>query len=606
MKNKFIVPALMIMVLALSMTALVPRMALERDNINTAVMADYREVVTLARNAGVDIDAALSELKSAGLRGLMVSELTADNLERGGIGLAELKQVKDVERGIEGTAVSISPYAPHKDLLNKWLRMRFGVSGDKAGPVMLTMPANLLRNTGVLPDIEGLEAAKKQGLPVYYRPGSSPGHLASRAAMMLAEVHKHYPLGVYSPAGEYVAGYPDVSMMASLALNEKVPVAMVEFSKQAGERELNAMASPYLLSLHSVTADEMTSRRISRQVLRERMTRAALERGVRLLLLRAAPVNTGDFRLTGFVEDVRKLREDLEAHGLRVSWPEAVFASHDLNAGVTAKAAMAVMLMLSLWFLLGCRRPLVMLSAAVVLALISWKSALVLRFVGMLAAPMAASAAALTALDAKRLNVLKGFALAVIGGLAVAGAFSTTSYMMRLSTFSGVRLTLILPIVIVLVHDMHKRIHPETLREFMSRPPLWGELIVIALMMAAGVFMVLRSDNVQGISGLETALRDNLERLLIARPRTKEVFVGYPAVMIALWLTKRNLLPRYRELFRLASAVGFSSVVNSFCHFHTPLWLILLREFNGLWTGLLVGAVLLLAVKAAVWCYDKI
>ena len=118
--------------------------------------------------------------------------------------------------------------------------------------------------------------------------------------------------------------------------------------------------------------------------------------------------------------------------------------------------------------------------------------------------------------------------------------------------------------------------------------------------------MVLRSDNVQGISGLETALRDNLERLLIARPRTKEVFVGYPALMIALWLTKRNLLPRYRELFRLASAVGFSSVVNSFCHFHTPLWLILLREFNGLWTGLLVGAVLLLAVKAAVWCYDKI
>jgi hypothetical protein len=46
--------------------------------------------------------------------------------------------------------------------------------------------------------------------------------------------------------------------------------------------------------------------------------------------------------------------------------------------------------------------------------------------------------------------------------------------------------------------------------------------------------------------------------------------------------------------------LGFASVVNSFCHYHTPLLFILLREFHGLWTGTLLGVVGVLALRAAV------
>ena len=56
-------------------------------------------------------------------------------------------------------------------------------------------------------------------------------------------------------------------------------------------------------------------------------------------------------------------------------------------------------------------------------------------------------------------------------------------------------------------------------------------------------------------------------------------------------------MANYREILRVCVAMGFSSVINSFCHFHTPLWVILLREFNGLWTGLIVGVILVALVK---------
>ena len=109
--------------------------------------------------------------------------------------------------------------------------------------------------------------------------------------------------------------------------------------------------------------------------------------------------------------------------------------------------------------------------------------------------------------------------------------------------------------------------------------------------------MIIRSGNTAVISSFESGLRDRLEQLLIARPRTKEVFMGYPALVLLCWLVGRGMMANYREILRVCVAMGFSSVINSFCHFHTPLWVILLREFNGLWTGLLLGLVLIAAVR---------
>jgi len=114
--------------------------------------------------------------------------------------------------------------------------------------------------------------------------------------------------------------------------------------------------------------------------------------------------------------------------------------------------------------------------------------------------------------------------------------------------------------------------------------------IVIALGVVA--FMVLRSGNESAVEvpGWERSLRALLDQLLVVRPRTKEFMLGYPALFVGLMLLLQRR-PRVAWLLLAAGAIGQVSVLNTFCHLHTPLWVSLLRVFNGLWLGLVVGVV---------------
>ncbi|MBQ7263868.1 MAG: hypothetical protein IJR14_09150, partial [Synergistaceae bacterium] len=83
------IPTRMFVVAVLSLAAvcaavgLLPRWKVERDDRTVAVIADFREVLPLARAAGMSADEALDMLKERGLRGLMVSELTGGDALHG-------------------------------------------------------------------------------------------------------------------------------------------------------------------------------------------------------------------------------------------------------------------------------------------------------------------------------------------------------------------------------------------------------------------------------------------------------------------------------------------------------------------------------------------
>lgn len=606
-KRKFFNAAFIALVMAFSFYGLWPRLKLEQNNKNVAIISDYREIVTLAKNSGLSVDKAISILAENGVTGLMVSELTGDSVNHG-VGQAEMKAADDSQRGTEGTIISIKPFSPYKNLLNEWLRLRLGISDDKKGPVLLTIPANMIKNSGIIPDIDGLEAAKNAGLKIYYRPAPSPGHLSDKAALMLRKVHEIYHVDAFTPSGEYVSGYPDVSALADVSKELNIPVAIVEFSRQVGEPQLNAKVSPLLLSLHSVTNEEMTSRRISRAVLRDRMIRAAVERSVRLLLYRTAPINTANFKFKDYADEIKLLADDLRAHGFNIAWPETVYAEERLNPNIFSALAISAVFVFCLYSYLvrmGMKSSkniaLTFSASTIIIAGLILKIPVIARFTGAFTAPLIAVEASLSAMDeAKNRRIIPAFMFIIAGGLALASFFSVTAFMLRLQTFSGVKLTLVIPPVLVLLHDLKNRIHPESLIGFLSRPPLWGELMLYGALLGAIAFAIFRSDNVSDISGFETNLRVTLERLLIARPRTREVFVGYPSLLLWGFLVRNNYFERYREIFRIGTVLGFSSVINSFCHFHTPVMLILLREFNGLWTGLVVGLAVVCVIKFVV------
>lgn len=607
MTRKTFTAIFLILTLLCSCYGLYPRIMLESSNNNVAIVSDYREIVALAKNSGLNVDDAIATLKRSGLTGLMVSELIGDSIMHN-VGQAEMKSASESNPGAEGTIITIKPFSEHRQLLSEWLRLRFGVSNDKTGPILVTMPTNMIKNSGIIPDIDGLEAAKKAGLKIYYRPAPSPGHLSDKAALMLRRVHAMYHVDVFTPSGEYVSGYPDVSALANASRELGIPLAKVEFSKQVGASQLDAKISPNILSLHSVTNEEMTSRRLSRQALRDRMTRAAVERSVRLLLYRTAPMNTASFKFSDYAEEVRLLAEALRSHGFNLAWPDTVYSRWNLSPSIFAALAMSAVMMFCIYEYLvrmGMRSSrnitAIFAGVCVILAIMMMKSSIVTRLAGALAAPMIAVEASLLAMDeARSRRIIPAFLFVITGGLALASFFSVTDFILRLRAFSGVKLTLMLPPVLVLLHDLKTRIHPESVIEFLSRPPLWGEVMLYGALLGAISFAILRSDNVADISQLETVMREGLEHLLIARPRTREVLVGYPSLLLWGFLVRHGYFARYREIFRVGAVLGFSSVINSFCHFHTPMMLILLREFNGLWTGLLAGFVVVCVIKFVV------
>ncbi len=600
---------------------LLPRWRLEREDRDVAIVADFRDIVPLALGAGVSVDGALALLKEKGLRGLMVGELTGEDAASG-VGPVAAAAVRGAGGGAALTRLSVEDGFPQADRAGEWLRLKAVGEAAEGGDVLLPVPLVTLRTVGILPDISGLEAGVRSGLPLYYRPAPSLGWQTKGAAELLGRVLDAYPIAAVTPSGESVSGYPDVGPIAAEPKGRGVPVAAVEFSRQLGAVQLNNLSFPSLLTLHSVTNEELVARSIGRQALLERLVRAAAERSVRLLVLRSAPSGHSASTLDAYAGEVASLAERLRGHGFRMEWPHVLFSGGEWRSGflsfLSAYALVAAFLF-ALWRyvlrLLGDEEvgEAVGMAAIAAFFLLAGGGAFLIRSVpaagrllGALAAPLVVTEASLTAMSSGRTRtysqfypwgpILCGFFTAVVGGLALAAFFSDPLHMLRLRTFSGVKLTLLLPPILVLLHDLKNRVHPESLNAFLSRPPLWGELMLGGVLLVLLGIVLFRSDNVRFIPGFEARVRGALEQWLVARPRSKEVFLGYPSLMLLAFAVKNSLWARYRELFRLGAALGFSSVVNSFCHFHTPLAFILRRELNGLWLGLLFGSVVVLAV----------
>ncbi|WP_299079772.1 DUF5693 family protein [uncultured Fretibacterium sp.] len=600
---------------------LLPRWRLEREDRDVAIVADFRDIVPLALGAGVSVDGALALLKEKGLRGLMVGELTGEDAASG-VGPVAAAAVRGAGGVAALTRLSVEDGFPQADRAGEWLRLKAVGEAAEGGDVLLPVPLVTLRTVGILPDISGLEAGVRSGLPLYYRPAPSLGWQTKGAAELLGRVLDAYPIAAVTPSGESVSGYPDVGPIAAEPKGRGVPVAAVEFSRQLGAVQLNNLSFPSLLTLHSVTNEELVARSIGRQALLERLVRAAAERSVRLLVLRSAPSGHSASTLDAYAGEVASLAERLRGHGFRMEWPHVLFSGGEWRSGflsfLSAYALVAAFLF-ALWRyvlrLLGDEEvgEAVGMAAIAAFFLLAGGGAFLIRSVpaagrllGALAAPLVVTEASLTAMSSGRTRtysqfypwgpILCGFFTAVVGGLALAAFFSDPLHMLRLRTFSGVKLTLLLPPILVLLHDLKNRVHPESLNAFLSRPPLWGELMLGGVLLVLLGIVLFRSDNVRFIPGFEARVRGALEQWLVARPRSKEVFLGYPSLMLLAFAVKNSLWARYRELFRLGAALGFSSVVNSFCHFHTPLAFILRRELNGLWLGLLFGSVVVLAV----------
>ncbi|MGI6037259.1 MAG: DUF5693 family protein [Limnochordia bacterium] len=402
------------------------------------------------------------------------------------------------------------------------------------------------------------------------------------------------PLSTVIFQGEEVGGYPDHIAGTAQEIGE-LPLGLIEFAYQRGQSSLAQALDYRVVRVHSITPREMA--RYEPAAALDRYLRAVEERGARALYLR--PFTQLDLEENSSF--IGELHRELKARGYEPgpAEPKGRLTPHPLYfllAGLGI--AMAGYLLLRPWF--PPRWAWLPLLPILGLIFLYFKGYTIwarqgLAFLGALVFPALALQGVAEKPGGRWLGpLLQIFGLSLLGGLVVASLLSETRFILKLQEFRGVKAAHLFPLLwLGLIYFprgwRRKEAWKQPVRFYHGALAVLGAALLL-------VYLGRTGNTYLPVASLEIQLRTFLESLFGVRPRTKELLIGYPLLVLGLWLPKDHLWARMGRFFGGISAI---SVVNTFAHAHTPVLVSLARSIYGLAGGGMVGLLLILGWKWA-------
>lgn len=202
-------------------------------------------------------------------------------------------------------------------------------------------------------------------------------------------------------------------------------------------------------------------------------------------------------------------------------------------------------------------------------------------------------------------------AISLMGAMYLSGILADVRYFLEIDIFRGIKLTFVMPMILVgialcqrfNVFDDNNPLVPmpiiEQIKHFLNMKVLVKTLLVFLFMIVALVVFIARSGHSAGfpVPGIELKIRALLERGFFARPRSKELFIGHPAffIMIMAWFRKWPMF--LFGLLVLAATIGQGSMVETFAHMRTPVYMSVIRGIDGIVLGALLGFIVLVIIE---------
>jgi hypothetical protein len=399
-----------------------------------------------------------------------------------------------------------------------------------------------------------------------------------------------------------------------------------ERRKQRGEDRLTALVRPAVIRVFSITPEELQLLRAPEVA--DRFVRAAQERNIRILYVRPLLFTpAGVPALQANLDLVSTISTELRAFGFTPArarplapfqparpllWLVALGAAA-LGALVLDRMAEAAGLSIPPWVWWAGIGLIVLGTAAAGMTPFDslWR-----RLLALGVAIAGGTGAVVWALHSPSRGgrgvvvgawgtLLRAVGLAAVAGLLVAALLSQWSFMHAFSIFLGVKLAHAIPVGLVVVWMLLEarqalgwRGVGDAVGQWVQQPLRVGTAVAAVVAAGFAVILLARTGNISApISGTEQQLRQVLEELLVARPRTKEFLFGYPMLALA-GLAATKGWRRLTIVFAAAGVVGTTGVINSFSHLHTPLLYTIWRTANALMLGALIA---IPAVVVVLW-----
>jgi hypothetical protein len=200
--------------------------------------------------------------------------------------------------------------------------------------------------------------------------------------------------------------------------------------------------------------------------------------------------------------------------------------------------------------------------------------------------------------------------LSLVGGLYVGAILGDVRFLLEMEIYRGVKLTFVMPLVLVTITYLGRfslfdgeaeaeRGIVQRVTAVLNYPVYVKTLLLFAAGGVAAWVFVGRSGHTAGVPvpAWELKLRAFLEANMYARPREKEFMIGHPAFFLAVMAFYRNWPRLFHYLLVVAATIGQGSLVETFAHLRTPIFMSVVRGIDGLLVGAVLGVLAVIAVQ---------
>jgi hypothetical protein len=434
--------------------------------------------------------------------------------------------------------------------------------------------------------------------------------------------------------GDSVLGYPSqMEHVQKKIADHDLKVGLIEFVNQHGMKDIALKTPKSVVRVHSITKSEMEN--LSSEKAVSRYVRAAKERGVKILFLhpfydqyQSDGIIVFNFQFFNAVYDglnkynfnVKQITSDSSGEYKPISIWELLILGFGVFTALILMITGFVKIdteRLILYYLLF---GLLFVAANVMGLIMAWKGIMAV-VTAVLFPSIALISQFPTAKASEKMNnrwiplliyILKIVGINFIGALFLIGFRQDLVYLLGIVQFYGVKISFILPILIVGVF-FYLRPHRIPSIFYVFKRVFYAPVRTVSLL--AGFFClvfvaiyILRSGNYISfhIPMVESSMRDFLEKILFIRPRTKEFLVGYPFLFFTYYYVDTVISRKWLWFFNVMGAVALISLINSFCHFHTPVLVSLYRSILGVILGVAIGVVYIFIFNLAKGLYKKL